>query len=94
MHKFRGDSSLEYFVKRICINRCIDRVRKQVRERGLFSSLTVTDNEGAQHEMDVEADEGFDPVAEVARSERGHALMAMLAKLDEDVPGGHPTFLP
>lgn len=81
--KFRGDSSLEYFIKRICIHRSVDRVRKQVREREHLVSLVVTDDSGASREMDVEAGEKFDPVTEVEGFERAQALKEQVELLDE-----------
>lgn len=80
---FRGDSSIEYFIKRVCINRCIDRVRRQVREREVFVSLTTTTGEGEDREMEIAAGADFDPVQAVARFERASALKEQLDTLDE-----------
>jgi RNA polymerase sigma factor (sigma-70 family) len=79
---FRGESSLELFVKRVCIYRCIDRIRRQVRERRMFAAGTVIDQDGTPREVDHPAGEDFDPVAEIIRFERARVTRKMLDSLD------------
>lgn len=80
---FRQESSLAYFVKRICIHRCIDQVRRQVKQRETHVSLAVVDADGSSHDMDLPAGEEFDPIRAVVRFELASALKIQLDELDE-----------
>jgi RNA polymerase sigma factor (sigma-70 family) len=71
------------FVRRICVNRCIDEVRRQVRERRVLQPLAVQDPEGRWHELDAAADPEPDPAAAIILAERAAALRRLLDSLDE-----------
>ena len=43
---YTGQSNLDYFIKRICIHRCVDEVRRQFKERQRVVSI---DNENSPH---------------------------------------------
>jgi RNA polymerase sigma factor (sigma-70 family) len=79
---FRADSSLRYFIKRICINRCIDRIRRQVRERAHVVSITYDGRDGETHDRDTPAPDSFDPVRLVVAHESAIAVKRLLVKLD------------
>ena len=81
--RFRKDSSLEYFVKRICIHRCIDEIRKQVRERELMSPYDYTQAGSDYREMMAGTGLDFDPVLAVVLSERASALREILNDMDD-----------
>jgi len=80
--RFRGESRLDYFVKRVCINVCVSRIRRLTRERSLFTSLVVTDADGEYREMDVPAGEAFDPVRTVLQREAAQSVRQMMTELD------------
>jgi RNA polymerase sigma factor (sigma-70 family) len=71
------------FVLRICVNRCIDEVRRQVRERQLLQPLAVQDPDGEWREMDLGASADLDPVTAVVMTERAAMLTRLLERLDE-----------
>jgi RNA polymerase sigma-70 factor (ECF subfamily) len=81
--QFKGDSSLEYFVKQISIRRCIDEVRRQVRNKGRFVSTTVEEEDGESRELQLEAGPDFDPVQVILKTERARSLRRVLEELDE-----------
>jgi len=76
------ESRLAGFVKRICVNRCIDEVRRQVRERSSRSSMFHRSPDGEWQEMDIQAGEDFNPFTAVALTERAAALKRLVAGLD------------
>ena len=82
--RFKGDSSLDYFVKRVCIHRCIDEVRRQVRQRQVFSPMTQQNDAGEEYDITPGTGRGFDPVAAVAVAERAEALKRILLNLNEN----------
>ncbi len=79
---FRADSSLRYFIKRICINRCIDRIRKQVRERAHVVSIHYETEDGEIRDRDMATSEDFDPVKKVYEHENVQAVQRLLSSLD------------
>lgn len=62
-------------LKQICIRRCIDEVRRQIRERQILVS-------GDDDPPDP-ADEAADPVRLVLRAERARAIRRLLGTLDD-----------
>ena len=81
--QFKGESSIEYFVKKICIRRCIDEVRRQVRSRELFVSTVTQDEDGEWKEIDAPSDETVDPIRSVILSERASILKKILESIDK-----------
>ena len=79
---FRADSSLRYFVKRICIHRCIDRIRKQVRERDIIVSMAYEGADSEQKEMVFAASEDFNPIQRIAELENAMIVKQLVAKMD------------
>ncbi len=80
--RFRGESSLTQFVKKICIRRCIDQVRRETRTRGVLVPDAVRGEDGEYRTLDFEASEEFDPHVCIAKSERAAALRQLLERLD------------
>ena len=80
--KFRGDSSLANYVKRICVRRCIDQVRREVRQKGLFVSGAFEDDDGERTEIEFSAGSEFDPRQTVLQSEQAKALAVIVEQLD------------
>ena len=79
--QFRETSNLESFIKKICIHRCIDEVRKQVRERQTFvSSATET-----THDLIAMAEtpEDSDPLSLIMAAEKAKAMRQLLSTMDE-----------
>lgn len=80
----RKEGSLNAFVKRICVNRCIDKVRSEVRENQIMVPLAVRDSDGTWREPDLPAGDRFDPVVEIMANERARILKDTLAKISDD----------
>lgn len=81
--RLQSEQSLLAFVRRICVNRCIDMLRKQIREQHRLCPLGHWDEEGEWEDTDIEAGAEFDPVTVLQRSERATALRKALARMDE-----------
>ncbi|MDA1043721.1 MAG: sigma-70 family RNA polymerase sigma factor [Verrucomicrobia bacterium] len=79
---FRADSSLRYFIKRICINRCIDRIRRHVREREVIVSMGYENADGEQKEMIFAASDDFNPVQRITEVENAAMIKKLLSKMD------------
>lgn len=79
---YHGECSLEYFIKRICIHRCIDEVRRQVRKRNVFVDLFEPDPDDPRDPLETPAGETFDPIHEITLRERAQALRSLLDQLD------------
>ncbi len=76
--------SLTAFVKRICINRCIDEVRHQVRSRGLFVSMpSMTSDSGESLEVPLPDVTAPDPIDMITHDEQLSTLRQSLAKLND-----------
>ncbi len=71
-------ASMEHFIKRVCIRRCIDEVRRQVRTKQTLVPLARKNDDGGWREADIEAGDGFDPIRAVIASERAVALRQLL----------------
>ncbi len=77
---FRGDSRFSVWLYRITGNVCTDMLRKR---RGEVISLTVTDGEGSETELEI-ADSAPTPHEALEQKERSAALNAALDSLPED----------
>jgi RNA polymerase sigma-70 factor (ECF subfamily) len=75
--KFKGDANLQYYVKRICVNRCVDQVRRQVMERKIFDAEAELDDVST-----APASQDFDPIERILSAERFAALATLLQELD------------
>ena len=83
IHSFSGKSSLEHFIKTISVRRCIDEVRRQVREKQTFVPGAFQDTDGEWHEIEARADESYDPVRDIVLAERARYLRQLLGTLRE-----------
>ena len=81
--RLRRASSREALARRICVRRCIDTVRRQIRERGLLISLDWQDAAGHWRTLEPKTEEGFDPVATIMAAELAGALRRAVADLDQ-----------
>ena len=75
---YTGQSSLDYFIKRICIHRCVDEVRRQFKERQRLVSL---DNEYNFH-PDPAAGAEYDPIRQIVLAERASALKRLMDSME------------
>jgi RNA polymerase sigma factor (sigma-70 family) len=78
---FKGESSLDHYVKTIAVRQCIGEVRRQVRDRQTFVSSVVDDEDGCR-EIDFAADEIDEPVRAVMLAERVRAIRRLLAMVE------------
>lgn len=81
--RLQSEPSLPAFVKKICINRCIDMLRKKLRDQNRLLPLGHWDEDGEWVDVDIEAGSEFDPVAALQRAECATVVRAALARLDE-----------
>jgi RNA polymerase sigma-70 factor (ECF subfamily) len=75
---YTGQSSLDYFIKRVCIHRCVDEVRRQFKERQRLVSL---DSESNAHPTPVAGAE-YDPIRQIVLAERASALKQLLDSME------------
>ncbi len=80
--RFQGDAPVAQFIKRIAMHACIDRVRREVRERQHVTSLTSAGADGEEHTLDPPAGEEFDPRREILADERAAHLRGLVDALD------------
>jgi RNA polymerase sigma factor (sigma-70 family) len=74
----RAPEALPALVRRICALRCIDAVRRQIREQGVFAPW-----EGAEpSSADAEQPASYDPVRDILLAERATALQGALSRLE------------
>lgn len=79
--RFRGDSSLAYYIKRIAQNECINEVRRQSRLRRLVSPLVQmnADHDWEEEEgIDVDMKDASETLIEVERKESVHEALTKL----------------
>ena len=74
------NAAIPAFVRRICANRCIDAVRRRVREREHFVPLTGWGDDDSV--ADHPADDSYDPVREIVLAERAASLRLAMNHLD------------
>jgi RNA polymerase sigma-70 factor (ECF subfamily) len=82
IENYHGECTLDYFIKRISIHRCIDEIRRQVRKRNVFVDLFQRPSEDTRDPLETPADETFDPVYQILLRERALALKQLLDRLD------------
>lgn len=79
----REESRLTPFVRRISVNRCIDEIRRRVRDNERLRPLGRWTTDGDWEESEISSGEEFDPVQAVIRMERAAALRRVLGEVDE-----------
>jgi RNA polymerase sigma factor (sigma-70 family) len=77
------EGSLPGFLRRICAHRCIDALRRKLREQERLLPLGRWDEDGDWTEVDCAADEAYDPTRAVLVMERAQALRAAMERIDE-----------
>ncbi len=83
IENLHSEQALRAFVRKICVHRCIDMLRRKLREKGRLLPLGRYNDHGEWENVDVVADDEFDPVSALLRIERVLAVRAALAQLDE-----------
>ncbi|OGV43591.1 MAG: hypothetical protein A2X46_08120 [Lentisphaerae bacterium GWF2_57_35] len=80
-----ANSSLEFFIKSICIHRCIDEVRRQIKTRTLMTPLIQEYDEGRENRSEAMMKAGNDPspATLLDLGERSNALQRALGSMDE-----------
>jgi RNA polymerase sigma factor (sigma-70 family) len=83
INRLQSEAALAAFVRKIAFNRCIDLLRKQLRMQSRLVPLGHWNADGEWADMNIAADDGYDPILVLQRSERAALLKAALAQLDE-----------
>lgn len=83
LERYRGDTSLKHFVKRVTMFRCYDELRRQIRERDRLVPLRRRDENGAWVDFEMAAPQHRDPVTEVICTERIEILRETLEELGD-----------
>ncbi|HOW96941.1 MAG TPA: sigma-70 family RNA polymerase sigma factor [Kiritimatiellia bacterium] len=78
---YRGEQPFRIFLRGICIHRCADEVRRQIKQRERYLPMDVPTSDGETRHLDYAAGEDFDPVYAIAEAERA----ALLRQLLEDM---------
>jgi len=78
----QSEQALRAFVRKICVHRCIDMLRKRLREQGRLLSLGHFSDDGEWEDVDVAAGDEFDPVTSLLRAERAIIVREALARMD------------
>ena len=84
---YSKQSSLDYFIKRICIHRCVDEVRRQFKERQRVVSI---DSENKPH-PNLMAGVEYDPIRQIILAERASALKQLMNSME---PACHSVIKP
>lgn len=80
--RLQSEQSLRAFVRKICVNRCIDMLRRQIREQGRLRPLGRMNSDGEWEDVDLAADDSFDPVHALMQSERARHVREALNRLE------------
>ena len=91
--RYTGSSNMETYITRICINKCVDEIQRQVKRRERYVDIesAATDEKEPLHIERLPADsDHFNPVQQIMRIERGAKLRECLQQLDDDC---HQTIL-
>ncbi|QHI69067.1 RNA polymerase sigma factor [Tichowtungia aerotolerans] len=81
--KFKGKSSLRWFITRIAHQQCVNEVRRQVRENCFVVPSLQRTQTGDWNEKDFICPRTLDPYRELIRSERRSAVLDALKRLQE-----------
>ncbi len=85
--RFKGDASMQTFLQRICVNRCIDEIRYRAPRRSISVELDLSPDEHG----DIHALEAVDPEDEIgermSREELAEATRQALVSLGGDCEG-------
>jgi RNA polymerase sigma factor (sigma-70 family) len=80
---YRGTGRPERWVKQVCIRRCIDEIRRQIRERRLVLKVPVLDQEGEPVVIEPVSGPEHDPRALIWRDELARHLNHLVDLLPE-----------
>ncbi|MBU1695162.1 MAG: sigma-70 family RNA polymerase sigma factor [Verrucomicrobia bacterium] len=81
IENYRGEQPFRIFLRGICIHRCADEVRRQIKQRERYLPMDVVMEDGESRHLDYAAGKDFDPVYAIAEAEQA----ALLRRLLEDM---------
>jgi RNA polymerase sigma factor (sigma-70 family) len=81
--RVQNAARLSAFIKRICVRRCIDRLRKEIKDRERLVPIERTGRDGETHALQLVAGDAFDPVLAVMDAERAAGLALALDAVGE-----------
>ncbi len=85
--RLQSEQSLQSFVKKICFNRCVDALRRQLRDQGRLLPMCRPGSEGQWEDIEFAAGEEFDPTAALQQEERVAVVRLALRQMDEESRG-------
>ncbi len=82
---FDGQCPLDLFIKRICVYKCIDEVRRQIRQRKLIVTEPRRHHGGPalDNQPTLAANEGYCPIRDIVRDEQKRLVRLALAEFEE-----------
>ena len=75
---YAGQSKLDYFIKRVCIHRCVDEVRRQFKERQRLVSFDSENGSSSQSVAGAESD----PIQQILLAERASVLKQLTDSME------------
>ncbi len=81
--RVRDTARLSAFIKRICVRRCIDCLRRQIKDRERHVPIERAGPEGESRTLQLVAGEEFNPIAAIMDAERAGGLARALEAVGE-----------
>lgn len=81
--QLRSPGALGAFVRRTCMHRCVDALRRRLRAQERLVPLGHWNEDGDWQDLDIADDGAFDPAASLQRLERAAGLRDALGRMDE-----------
>lgn len=81
IESYRGEQPFRIFLRGICIHRCADEVRRQIKQRKRYLPMETTTMDGDLRPREYAAGEEFDPVQALAEAERAALLRQLLEEM-------------
>ena len=79
--RFRRESSLSWYIKKIAMNECVNEIRRKKRRRNLMRSTVQKTPDGNWNEMEFEHPDTLNPHLELVQQERVQMVRAALQAL-------------
>ena len=78
--RFKGEQPFRVFLRGICIHRCADEVRRQIKQRERYLPMEVAGDDGRSVTLDY-ADPQADPIAAIAEAEQAALVRRLIEEM-------------